>query len=455
MTVVTAGCSPSADTAQVAIELSDNRDKSTGFSAAAYDLVAGSWPGWRGGELEGVATAIDLPVQFNATSGMRWVASLDPGNSSPVIWGDRVFLTAQRTVERGAQLEVSCLDRATGGRIWTNEPVMAAGPTHRKNGYASATPATDGERLYVSFGSAGLFCFDFEGRQLWQKPLHARQHVWGAASSPIVFGGMVIQLCDQPEQGFIAAFDAVTGETRWRTRRQSSAGWSTPVIADVTEGQTVRHELVVQGSGSSRGRGWVIAYDPFTGAELWRVRGTTDVVCPTPIVAGGLIVSTSGRNGPLFAIRPGGRGDVTRSHVMWKHPRGGPYVPTGVAVSDRVYILRDEGGLECYDAANGKRLWQERLRGSFAASLTAGDGKLYATSERGNVYVIAQGDSFRLLATNRLRERCLATPAVAGNELFVRTDSRLYCFARSNSSQHLVERDELRKPEATARAAAP
>ena len=172
-----------------------------------------------------------------------------------------------------------------------------------------------------------------------------------------------------------------------------------------------------------------MAYDPHSGGEFWRVRGTTDVVCPTPVVSNGLVISSSGRNGPVMAIRTGGSGDVTSSHVVWKHGRGGPYVPSGVSVDNRLYLIRDEGALDCYDVASGKRLWQERLRGSFTASLVAGDGKLYATSEQGRVYVIAVSEQFKLLATNRLDERCLATPAIAGGELFVRTQSRLYCIA--------------------------
>ncbi len=389
--VVLLGCSRAGDPDGVASEPDYNNSS---LATATYDVARGAWPGWRGGERNGVADSANLPVQFSSTSGVRWVANVGAGNSSPVVWGNRILLTTEQTAGNGVQLEVVCLDRATGQQLWANEPVLAAGSTHRKNGYASATPTTDGERLYVSFGSAGLFCFDLEGRLLWRTPLHTRQHAWGAASSPILFGDLVVQVCDQPDRGFVAAFDTVSGEPRWRTSRQAAAGWSTPVIVDVTDGETDRQELVVQGSGSSRGRGWVIAYDPFTGVEHWRARGTTDVVCPTPIVAGGLIISTSGRNGPIFAIRPGGRGDVTGSHVVWKHPRGGPYVPTGVALGDRLYILRDEGALECYNTLNGKRLWQERLRGSFAASLLAGDGKIYAKSEEGAVYVIAAVDRF-------------------------------------------------------------
>lgn len=217
----------------------------------------------------------------------------------------------------------------------------------------------------------------------------------------------------------------------------------------------MRPELIVNGSGAGAGQGggWVVAYDPQSGGELWRVRGTTDVVCPTPLLAGGLVISSSGRNGPVMAIRTGGNGDVTSSHVVWKHGRGGPYVPSGVSVGNRLYLIRDEGALDCYDVASGKRLWQERLRGSFTASLVAGDGKLYATSEQGRVYVIAVGEQFKLLATNRLDERCLATPAIAGSELFVRTQSRLYCIASPRHLDVAAEGSSSAEPRMPARPA--
>jgi outer membrane protein assembly factor BamB len=445
---VTNGCARQGETEAILVSLEETSSGNGSPSSAASEQ---NWPGWRGGAAGGVAVNEQtLPTKWTTTAGVRWTAALQgEGNSSPVVWGDRIFLTAARRVDGRMQLEVICLDRATGRNLWINEAGFAYGPTHSKNGYASATPATDGQRVYVSFGGAGLFCFDFDGRRVWHERLHIEQHEWGSATSPVLFDGQVIQVCDQREESFIAAFDAATGEIRWRTPRASGGGWSTPVVVQSSREGVKRHELVVNGSGAGAGQGggWVFAYDSGSGSELWRVRGTTDVVCPTPIVAGGSVISSSGRNGPIMAIRTGGSGDVTSSHVAWKHGRGGPYVPSGVAIGNRLYLIRDEGALDCYDVASGKRLWQERLRGSFTASLIAGDGKIYATSEQGRVYVAAAGDQFKLLATNRLEERCLATPAIAGGELFVRTLSRLYCIA-SPPKPELVAKsnDAARQP---------
>jgi outer membrane protein assembly factor BamB len=192
-----------------------------------------------------------------------------------------------------------------------------------------------------------------------------------------------------------------------------------------------RQELIVNGTGTDVADGGaVISYDPATGHELWRVIGTTEVVCPTAVFGGGLVVSTSGRNGPIIAIRPGGKGDVTNSNVVWKLSRGGPYVPTGVAYRNRLFTIADGGILSCYNLGNGDEIWRNRLSGTFSASLIAANGYLYATNEYGVVYVVAAGDTFQLpLAANDMQERMMATPAAADNDLFVRTETQLYCIS--------------------------
>jgi hypothetical protein len=187
--------------------------------------------------------------------------------------------------------------------------------------------------------------------------------------------------------------------------------------------------LVVNGGVQSDTSGCkVVAYDPVDGRQLWSVDGMTELVTPTILVGDGMLYAASGRNGPVMAIRPGGRGDVTQSHVVWKYRRGGPYIPSGVLYRNRLYLVSDSGVLTCYNSGDGSKIWTQRLRGTFTASLVAADGRIYATSERGTVYVFAAADSFQLWAENKLAQRCLATPAIAGGELFLRTAEHLYCF---------------------------
>jgi outer membrane protein assembly factor BamB len=243
-----------------------------------------------------------------------------------------------------------------------------------------------------------------------------------------LFEDTVIQLCDCEKRSFLVALDKASGRIRWRTPRPSQGCWTTPVLVEVETGSGRRTELVVNGGAPSDAEnGLVIAYDPSDGSELWRVRGTTGLVTPTTLVGTEFVYSTSGRNGPVMAIRPGGAGDVTATHVVWKHRRGGPYIPSGVLYRNRLFLVGDHGIVSCYNAGDGNRIWRKRLRGNFTASLVAADGRIYATSELGDVYVFAAADSFDLLAENSFGDRCLATPAIADGELFIRTRDHLYC----------------------------
>jgi len=390
---------------------------------------ADRWPGWRGRNGSGIAPRGNPAVSFSAGEGFRWkVAVPGEGNSSPVVWGDSVLLTTALPDTDPPTLSILCFGRSDGRLLWQADVGRARGPTHKKNGYASATVATDGERIVAFFGTTGLFCHDFSGERLWHADLGDLSHTWGTAASPVLYGDLVIQLCDSKRDSYIAAFDKRSGKEVWHTPRSSYACWATPILVEADVNGARRTELVVNGAGSRSPDGrLVIAYDPKDGHELWRVRGTTELVAPTPVASGGLVYSLSGRNGPILAIRPGGTGDVTESHVVWKQRRGGPYVPSGVAYRNRIYLVRDNREVACYNAGSGRQIWIERLRGTFSASLLAADGRLYATNEQGTVYVFAAADSFDLLAQNEMDERCLATPAIAGGELFIRTEKHLYC----------------------------
>jgi hypothetical protein len=426
---------------------------------AAVDVSSTSdsvvrWPGWRGASHHGVADDPRVAVRWTTDEGVRWKCDVPgKGNSSPVVWHDRVLLTSLVESGEGQQLAVLCFDRASGSLLWQTNLCSPAGAAHNRNGHASATPAVDDRRVFVSFGERGLYCLSHAGEQLWHAPLESAAHEWGSAASPVLHQNLVIQLVDGRRDSCLAAFDRATGREVWRTPRDSAGCWSTPVLvtaavnniavndiavndiaakgAASTAGVT-RDELIVNGTGTGNGsRGFVIAYDPATGRELWRVRGTTDIACPTIIAGDGLLFSTSGNNGPVLAIRPGGSGDVTRSHVAWRHADGGPYVPTGVAHGGRLFTISDTGMLRCYNSATGGELWKRRLRGAFTASLIAAAGKIYAVSDQGAVHVLAAADSFQPLAVNPMSEPCFATPAIADGEILLRTDGKLYCIARS------------------------
>lgn len=406
----------------------------TPFPPAARDPVG--WAGWRGPNASGVAPGGCRAVHFSPSAGIRWYAEVPgQGHSSPAVRDDVVLLTTALAETDPPTLAVLCYDRNDGRLMWKTEVGLAQGRTHTKNGYASATVATDGRRVYSFFGSTGLFCHDLAGKQVWRAELGDLDHQYGSAASPVLYGDLVIQLCDCEKRSSIAAFDKESGKEVWRTPRPSTGGWATPVVVEAEANGKKRTELVVNGTeGKSSDARMVIAYDPADGRELWRVRGTTQFVAPTMLVGQGMVFSTSGRNGPIIAIRPGGSGDVTDTHVAWRLQRGGPYIPTGLFYDGRLYVLGDAGDLNCYDPATGQGIWKDRLRGSFTASLVAADGRIYAVDERGTVYVFAAGDCFRLIARNDLQAKVLATPAVAGGELFLRTESRLYCIPGAEMS---------------------
>jgi outer membrane protein assembly factor BamB len=418
------GCRPPVEQAPGAVPLA------IAASDPAEDGVAiDRWPGWRGRNGSGIAPGGSPPISFGPTGGYRWKIEVPgEGNSSPVVWDEWVFLTTALDTTDPPTLAILGFRRSDGRLLWQTEVGPARGRTHPKNGYASATVATDGERVFAFFGTTGLFCCDLAGDVLWHAELGDLGHKYGTASSPVLYRDSVIQLCDSENDSYLAAFDKRSGKPIWRTPRPSYACWSTPVLIEARTDSGPRTELVVNGTGSrSRDGRMVIAYDPADGRELWRVRGTTELVAPTPLVSGGLVYSTSGRGGPIIAIRPGGSGDVTQSRVVWKIPREGPYIPSGVAYRNRLFLVGDSRQLVCYNAGSGEPIWTERLRGTFSASLVAADGRIYATSEQGVVYVFRAADSFELLAQNDLDERCIATPAVAGGELLIRTEEHLYC----------------------------
>ena len=329
---------------------------------------ADDWPQFRGPD-QGRTPETDLPVSWSATENVRWKTPLPgPGHSSPIIWGDRIFLTAFEPESTGmiaslmnrfgsmeGRLLVLSLDKPTGRILWEREVVVdSIAAVHSTNAAASPTPVTDGELVYVYFGQQGLTAFDFDGDVVWEKTLGTFPNEWGFASSPVLHGDELILVSDSDAEDFLLAVDKKTGDEFWRTSRNGAArAWPVPVIWNV-EGE---EQIVVSGSGVVR------AYDPENGRELWRVSGLTKWVAPTPVVAHGLLYVVSGGPGGSvgMAIRPGGRGDITNTHVAWRYDRSTPYIPSPVVLGDYFYMVRSGGVMTCLNARTGEEVWQERL----------------------------------------------------------------------------------------------
>jgi outer membrane protein assembly factor BamB len=382
------------------------------------------WPRWRGPSGQGVVAPGRYANTWSPTANIKWKVALPgSGNSSPVVWGDRIYLTMAQN--GGARLSLAAFSRADGRKQWeTVIPQDGIEHVHQKNGYASATPVTDGRTIYASFGRHGLVAFDLTGKIVWHRKFGVLDNYHGPAGSPVLYKDRIFIYQDHEgspgQRAFVGAFDTRTGNTIWETPRAETVGWGTPVV--ITTG--TRDELVV----NSQRR--VAAYDPMTGKELWTVRGMTFEVIPTPVVGEDLVFASSGRAGPTFAIRPGGSGDVTSTHVAWSTPKGSPFVPSGIVHDGLLYLVNDmQSILTVYEAKTGTLVYQGRMgvaqREGFSASPVVVNGELFFTNDDGETFVVKAGREFRLLHTNTLGERTLASPALVDGVWYWRTAGHL------------------------------
>ncbi len=460
--------------------------------AIALCLSAGAgenWPQFRGPGGNAVSSTARPPAHFGPGTNVLWKIALPPGNSSPVVWGDRVFLTA---VNEG-RLETVAIDRKNGAVLWRRAaPADKLEPTHRLGSPATPTPATDGELVYVFFGSFGVLAYDFEGKEQWREPVAAPVVEFGTSASPILVGGKLIVVCDQDLGSFVEARDKKTGRTIWHVERpQFRRSFATPFHWRRTGGE----ELIVPGSI------WLTSYDPMTGAENWRYSGTSRVATSSPAATTDLLFSASWNvggdedsritmppfeeyagahdknkdgsfvrdelpDGPVkdrftqmdldkdgvvtaeewanmaemftkagnavLAIRRGGAGDITKTHVAWKSTRSLPYVSSPIYYQGRLFTVKNGGLISAYDAKEGKVVYQdERINapGDYYASGVAADGRVYFTSQNGVVTVIeAAAAGPTILAQNKLNEQTMATPALVENMALFRTATALYAF---------------------------
>jgi outer membrane protein assembly factor BamB len=382
------------------------------------------WPVWRGPSRQGLAVGT-YPDSWSATENVLWKKAVPGrGNSSPIVWGNTIFLTTAH--DGGRRLSLIAFRRSDGAQLWESfAPEGRTGYVHQKNGHASATASTDGALVYVSFGSRGLAAFDFAGKLVWHQDVGEIDNYHGPAGSPLLYRNRIILYQDFDSGSFIAAFDSKTGKQLWRTSRRARVGWGTPVAVRVGG----RDEIIVSSQGS------VTAYDPESGRELWVCDGNSFEVIPTPVVSHGLVFASSGRVGPTLAIRPGGTGNVTRTHLAWVSPKGSPFVPSPIVYGDQLYTVNDMASIvTAFDAPSGKVLWQGRLgvaqREGFSASPVAVDGKVFFTNDQGETFVLRAGPSFELLRTNRIGETTLASPALVDGRWYIRTDRSLVAIGK-------------------------
>ena len=426
--------------------------------AAAPAWADGEWPGLRGPGARGVAADhTRLPAEWSATKNVRWKVELEGrGWSSPIVWGNRVFLTSAITSEPlddprkglyfGGNREqppkteicwiVTCLDANTGMTLWETQVArgLPPGPIHLKNSYASETPVTDGERVYAAFGNVGIFCLDSAGNRVWEHRRLPRdmRSGWGPAASPALHGDRLYIVNDNEDDSSLAALDSRTGAEVWRVPREEKSNWSTPFVWK----NGLRTEIVTPGTGKTR------SYD-LSGRLLYEFGGASAVTIATPYAAHGLLFVSSGfvldRSRPIWAIRPGGAGDITPGDgatnseaIAWTRGDAAPYNPGTLVFGDELYVLSDRGLMACYDARTGKQHYRkERLPEgrAFTASPWAYNGLIFCANEYGETFVVRAGPRFELLHRNLLAEddMIMASPAIARDRLLVRTDRRLYC----------------------------
>ncbi|WP_146594027.1 outer membrane protein assembly factor BamB family protein [Novipirellula galeiformis] len=421
-------------------------------------LAVENWPQFRGHDATGVVDDPgQLPDTWSATENVAWKTDI-PGRgwSSPIVWGDRVFVTTvvnlgeAETPKKGLYFGgnrpeppssehewiVMCLDLKDGGTLWRKQ-VRKATPQssiHLKNSLASETPVTDGEHVYVLFGGVGIYCFDMQGNEVWMRDIAPRKtrYGWGTAASPVLHGDRLYVVNDNEEESYLQAFDKHTGQSIWRTERDEKSNWSTPFIWN----NELRTEIVTLGSGQVR------SYD-LDGHLLWSLTGMSTITIATPYQYRGLLYLSSGYVGdpyrPLYAIRPGGKGDISlegtetsNASIVWSQPTAAPYNPSTLAYDGIVYVLYDRGLFAAYDAVDGSEIYSKKRipqGGGYTASPWAYDGKVFCLNEDGKTTMIKAGNEFEVIGSNELSDddMGMASPAIAGDRLLIRTASRIYC----------------------------
>jgi len=412
----------------------------TTLLAFAVLAPAANWPAWRGPTGDGISTEKNLPVKWSPTENVKWRIPLpEKGNSTPIVWGDRVFVTQPV----GERRTLMCLNRADGKLLWQQGVATTEKePTHGTNPFCSASPVTDGERVIVSFASDGLFCYDFAGKELWKRTDLGKQfHIWGNGASPVIHGNLCFLNFGPADSTYLIAVDKRTGKTVWKQDESTDykhpkpgeksvqnetyiGSWTTPVITKVDG----KEQLLM--SWPKR----LAAYDPQTGSEIWNCTGLNPLCYTSPIHADGIVVAMGGFGGSAFAVRAGGGGDVTVSRRVWHHPRSPQRIGSGVVHDGHIYIHNDPGTAMCLDLKTGASVWAETLvakapsKVNWSSVMLAGDN-CYTITQGGDCFVFKASPTFELVSVNSLGEPSNSSVAPSNGELFIRTHRSLWCIA--------------------------
>ena len=402
--------------------------------------MAENWPGWRGPTGDGISSEKNLPTRWSKTENIAWRKPIaGEGHSSPIVWGDRVFLTTSLTEKHERRL--LCLNRRNGKTVWERVVLRSAPETiHRLNSRASGTPATDGKHIYVTFmlakgemimapnvgsermitpGRIVVAAYDFAGNEKWKTDVGDFVSAHGFNSCPVLFEDLVILNGDHDGDAYIVALDRKTGKERWRTSRENKTrSYVTPIIRQIGG----RNQMLLSGSIS------VASYDPRTGKRHWVMDGPTEQFVASMVYNGEYVFVTGGYpERHILAIDPKGSGNVTKTHIAWRTNRGAAYVPSPILAGNYLLVVADSGIANCFNAQTGESLWQERLGRGQSASAVLADGIVYFFSKRGEASLVRPGDEFELVAKNRLDEAISASPAISQGQIFVRTHEALYC----------------------------
>ncbi len=395
------------------------------FAVTPFTL-ADNWPAWRGPTGQGYCLEKNVPVKWSEKENVKWKIPLaDQGNSTPVVWGNRIFLTQAN--KGGTTRSLLSFDRANGKKLWQND---VAYPDKERNWtpvwYANASPATDGERVVVSFGSAGMYCYDFAGKELWKRTdLGKWEHSFGNAASPVLYGDLAILWCGPNEgkgRNFLIAVDKKTGKTVWE-KDQKAGSWNTPVVYSI-DGQD--QMLLTMGETLK-------SFDPKTGDEIWSCKGLQNYCYAAPLYANGIAVGMSGYTKAAIAVKVGGKGDITKDQ-LWRHPTNTQRVGSGMLIGDHVYMVEENGTPHCYIAKTGEEIWKVKDRPSATTtwgSMIHAEGRLYILMRTGETLVLDASPKYNVVAVNKLAngEQSNSSLAVSNGEIFIRTFRHLYCIS--------------------------